>query len=57
LLTKELATVALFGVMLSNNGLYLQDTGLLGFKIIFIIILVVTIAEVIGETYKLIANK
>jgi hypothetical protein len=57
LLTKELATVALFGVMLSDNGLYLQDTGLLGFKIIFIIIMVVTIAEVIGETYKLIANK
>jgi hypothetical protein len=57
MLTKELATVMLFGVMLSDEGLYLQDNGLLGFKVIFIIILVVTLAEVIAETYKLIAKK
>jgi hypothetical protein len=57
LLTKELASVALVGVMLSDNDLYLQDTGLLGFKVIFIIVLVVAIAQVIGEAYRLIANK
>jgi hypothetical protein len=57
LLTKELATAALFGVMLSDDGLYLQDTGLLGIKVIFIIILVVALAEVITEAYRLIANK
>jgi hypothetical protein len=57
LLTKELATATLVGVMLSDDGLYVQDTGLLGFKVIFIIVLVVALAEVISSAYKLIANK
>lgn len=57
LVTKEMASIALFGVMLSDDKLYLQDNGLLGFKVIFIIILVVAIVEVLAESYKLIANK
>jgi len=57
LLIKELAAAVLLGVMLSDDGLYLQDTGLLGFKIIFIIIMVVAIAEVITAAYKLITKK
>lgn len=57
LLTKELAAAVLFGVMLSDDSLYLQDNGLIGFKIIFIIVMVVAIAEVMKEAYMLIAKR
>lgn len=53
----NLASMAVHGFMIGDSRLYLDSTGLIGFKIIFIIVLVVETAELLVQAGKMVLKK
>lgn len=54
---SSLLSIALFSIMLSDNSLYVYDQGWIGFKLIFAIIVLVSIAELLGSVYRFLKGR
>ncbi|MBI9100934.1 MAG: hypothetical protein JEY99_00860 [Spirochaetales bacterium] len=52
----SLFTILLMSLMLADKNLYLNDSGYIGFKLVFLIVLIVSAAEMIGEAGKFILS-